>query len=219
MFAKSKPLRGLLICFGVSTILMLLQWRIEGIRWQMIPAYVMTVVPLAAATGRLICKQKSNEGVIKKASPVRFIAVTVLAIIYPLVAVVLPLLFPVFTFEELTGPYQIGTITYDWVDEQREETFTAAPKDKRRLVVQVWYPADSKAKGKSVPYLSDGDVYAEGLSKAQNMPKSLFTTFNHVKTHAMENVEISNRKRHIPYSCSPMDLRCIRTKTLFRSNN
>ncbi|MEK5485141.1 alpha/beta hydrolase family protein [Lysinibacillus sp. FSL M8-0355] len=164
----------------------------------MIPAYVMTVVPLAAATGRLICKQKSNEGVIKKASPVRFIAVTVLAIIYPLVAVVLPLLFPVFTFEELTGPYQIGTITYDWVDEQREETFTAAPKDKRRLVVQVWYPADSKAKGKSVPYLSDGDVYAEGLSKAQNMPKSLFTTFNHVKTHAMENVEISNRETAYP---------------------
>ncbi|MFI2128689.1 alpha/beta hydrolase family protein [Lysinibacillus fusiformis] len=198
IFAKSKPLRGLLICFGVSTLLMLLQWCIEGIRWQMIPAYVMTVVPLAAAMGRIIFKQKSSEAVTKKASRVKYIAVTVLAIIYSLLAVVLPLLFPVFTFEEPRGPYQIGTITYDWVDEQREETFTPAPKDKRRLVVQVWYPADSKAKGKSVPYLSDGDAYAKGLSKALNMPKLLFTTFDHVKTHAMENVEISNRETAYP---------------------
>ncbi|MGM7637207.1 alpha/beta hydrolase family protein [Bacillus sp. Hm123] len=199
IFSKRKLLRGLLIGFSVSAIIMLLHGIIEGIRWQMIPAYAMTVVPLAVVVGRLMSNPaKSDERVGKKASRVKLITVTVLAIIYSFVTVALPLILPVFTFEKPTGPYKIGTVTYEWIDEQREETFTPESGDKRKVVVQIWYPADSKAKGKLVPYLSDGDVYAEGLSKALNMPELLFTTFGHVKTHAIENVEISNLESVYP---------------------
>jgi hypothetical protein len=57
------------------------------------------------------------------------------------VAVALPLLAPVFRFPQPTGPYQIGTVTYQWVDAARPELFTADPHDRRELMVQLWYPA------------------------------------------------------------------------------
>ncbi|WP_405153453.1 hypothetical protein [Paenibacillus sp. FSL K6-0108] len=43
LFAKNKTQRNLLIGFGLSTILMLMHGIIEGMRWPMIPAYVMNL--------------------------------------------------------------------------------------------------------------------------------------------------------------------------------
>ncbi|WP_019419848.1 alpha/beta hydrolase family protein [Paenibacillus sp. OSY-SE] len=196
IFARNKSQRGLLIGFGISAIIMLMHGVIEGMRWQMIPAYAMTVVPLAIAAGRLM--SKPEERIAKKASRAKLVTVTALAVIYSFVAVALPLILPVFTFEKPTGPYKIGTVTFDWKDEQREETLTPEPGDKRELMVQIWYPADSKAKGKPVPYLSDSYIFAKGYSTILGMPKFLFTTFGYVKTHAIENAEISNQEPAYP---------------------
>ena len=38
------------------------------------------------------------------------------------------------------GEYSIGTRIFTWVDESRYENFTPIDYDKRRIVVQVWYP-------------------------------------------------------------------------------
>ncbi|MFD0713050.1 alpha/beta hydrolase family protein [Paenibacillus sp. GCM10027626] len=199
IFAKNKPQRSLLTSMGISAIIMLLHALIEGMRWQMIPAYAMTAVPLVIFAVRLVSKpEKSEERTAKKSSRAKLIAVTALAVIYSTVAVALPLILPIFTFEKPTGPYKIGTVTYDWKDERREETLTPKPGDKRELMVQIWYPADAKAKGKPVSYLSNPDVFAEGYSKVLNLPKLLFTTFGYVKTHAIENAEISNQEPSYP---------------------
>ncbi|WBX81557.1 acetylhydrolase [Virgibacillus salarius] len=199
LVAKKKPVPWLLIGFGVSAILILIHGVIEGWRWQMIPAYVMTVVPLMAVAGRLLFKsEQSAERVVTKASRVKRIALITLAVIYSSVAVALPLILPVFTFEEPTGPYKIGTVTYDWKDQARDETFTPDPGDKRELMVQIWYPADAQAEGETELYFSNPDVFVEGYSKLLNMPKLLFTTFAYVKTHAIENAAISNREPSYP---------------------
>ena len=43
-----------------------------------------------------------------------------------------------------TGEYLIGTQVFNWTDVNREEWFTDTDKyDKRKLVVQIWYPTDS----------------------------------------------------------------------------
>ena len=45
---------------------------------------------------------------------------------------------------ELTGPYEVGTVSHHLTDESRDETFTPdEPNDKRELMVQFWYPADA----------------------------------------------------------------------------
>ena len=57
------------------------------------------------------------------------------------IAVALPMMVPVFGFPHPTGPYEIGTLTYHWVDASRSEVFAADPKERRQLMVQIWYPA------------------------------------------------------------------------------
>src|SRR5215212_1514839 len=58
------------------------------------------------------------------------------------ISLVLPIMLPVFRFPHPSGPYEIGTLTYHWVDTDRPEVFTADPDDHRELMVQIWYPAE-----------------------------------------------------------------------------
>lgn len=199
VFARKKTQRNLLFGFGVSAIIVLVHGVVEGMRWPMIPAYVLTGIPLLLFVIRLKPKhgQAENQSVHKR-SKVKLILVTALTVIYSAVAVVLPLLLPVFSFNKPAGPYKIGTVTYDWTDDQRDEVLTPDTSDKRELMVQVWYPADAKAKGKTEFYHSETDIFAEGYSKVFKMPKLLFTAFGKVRTHAIENAEISNAEPSYP---------------------
>src|SRR5260221_2902084 len=61
-------------------------------------------------------------------------------------------------FPAPTGPYKIGTVIRQWVDKSRDEDFTEAPDDKRQLLVQFWYPADSKAGGTLARHISASDT-------------------------------------------------------------
>jgi dienelactone hydrolase len=57
-----------------------------------------------------------------------------------------------------TGPYQVGTTTYHWVDESRPEIFTKDPDDRRELLVRVWYPAEVDVNATPEPYGPHPDV-------------------------------------------------------------
>ena len=39
------------------------------------------------------------------------------------------------------GPYAVGTQIETWLDASRAEAFTDDPTDRRRIVVQYWYPS------------------------------------------------------------------------------
>lgn len=41
-----------------------------------------------------------------------------------------------------TGPYKIGTMTYEWTDDSRDLKLTNHSEDKRTLVAQLWYPSE-----------------------------------------------------------------------------
>ena len=51
-----------------------------------------------------------------------------------------------------TGPHPVGRTSYDWTDQDRAEIYSADPTDRRRLVVWIWYPADSGS-GERAPYV------------------------------------------------------------------
>jgi dienelactone hydrolase len=63
-------------------------------------------------------------------------------------------------FPALTGPYPVGKIEYHLVDESRPEIFSAAPDDKRELMVTVYYPASPSADANPAPYTT-GPIRAE----------------------------------------------------------
>jgi predicted dienelactone hydrolase len=55
-----------------------------------------------------------------------------------------------------TGPFSIGTKSYNWVDRSRHERASKNPEDSRQLIVQVWYPTEDRSGPASlyVPMLS-----------------------------------------------------------------
>ena len=52
-----------------------------------------------------------------------------------------------------TGPHAIGRVSYEWVDQDRAEIYSADAEDRRELVVWVWYPAAAEAGARRAEYL------------------------------------------------------------------
>jgi hypothetical protein len=51
-----------------------------------------------------------------------------------------------------SGPYPVGTVTYEWTDLSRELSYTSHQGDKRTIVAQLWYPAAVDSTSVRAPY-------------------------------------------------------------------
>ena len=61
------------------------------------------------------------------------------------------------------GPYAVGTTEFDWTDSSRAEPYTIDPADRRRVVVQLWYPAAGGSAGDTARYLRRPKEFASRL--------------------------------------------------------
>src|SRR5215475_6867741 len=64
-------------------------------------------------------------------------------------------------FAPLKGSFAVGTQEYLWIDQNRAETFTKDPADRRHLLVRVWYPAERTPAAESALYVSDVNEFPE----------------------------------------------------------
>lgn len=67
-------------------------------------------------------------------------------------------------FPAPSGPYAVGRVDYEWVDETRPEAFTDDPADVRDLMITVYYPAEVPADAVPAPYISNELGSGFGLS-------------------------------------------------------
>ena len=54
-----------------------------------------------------------------------------------------------------SGEHTVGTSLFTWTDERREELWTSDPEDRRRLVIQLWFPASPTANATRAPYVPE----------------------------------------------------------------
>lgn len=101
------------------------------------------------------------------------------------IAVVLPVLVPVFRFAHPNGPYGIGTLTYHWVDASRSDVFAADPKERRQLMAQIWYPAKADPAAPRAAYMAQADAVMAAFARIHGKPAFLFGHFKYVTTNAM----------------------------------
>ncbi|HEF1904893.1 TPA: carboxylic ester hydrolase [Bacillus cereus] len=174
----------------IAVVMVTVQLLAEGFRWQMIPAYVSPVILILCY---LLTGQKKGF----RSSGI-FIVKTSLLCIYLFVAVALPLLLPVFSFEEPTGPHRIGTKLYHWVDHQRNEPYSKNPNNRRELMVQIWYPAAEKSKGDPEPYIRNINELSKGLEKTLSIPAFAFSHMELVKSHSFMDLQLSDSENHYP---------------------
>ncbi len=184
-FVKRPVLRRLqvnhiLIFLGV---LLSLHLVIEGWRWQMIPAYILSLL-VAWRIKALDASEPVRLNFLRGAG---FFGVIALA----LVAWVLPMALPVFNLPQPTGTYNVGTEMVR-VETQMDEIFTEDPTDKRDLMMKIWYPSEADVSS------LDGEKYAADASRAgfatkYGLPSSALNYLDRVKTYAYPGIPPSDK--------------------------
>jgi predicted dienelactone hydrolase len=156
---------------------------IEGWRIQMLPTYALAAGLLAVARARA---SYGNPGV--RPSPFKRLLIALPVLALEGVALMLPTLFPVYTYDMPSGPYAIGTSVYELMDKARE----------RDLVVQVWYPAAPGTNGSPVGITPRPDLLADAYASFTGLPAPLFDNLRLIRTHAIPNIPVASDQSSFP---------------------
>jgi hypothetical protein len=109
----------------------------------MIPAYVLAALFLLVWVVQGFAKPSA---IVKRLLGSRLVKgyAIILCLLSLLLAVALPIVLPIFHFPRPSGPYQIGTLTYHWVQASRYEIFsnvTSGALGRRASVLAALHPA------------------------------------------------------------------------------
>jgi predicted dienelactone hydrolase len=149
---------------ALSLLILVVHVILEGQRWQMWPAYIVTIwLVLASSWQRL---------------PVPNFWAAMFGCGLVLCAGAAATVLPVFAFPVPTGPFPVGTVTLHLVDERREETQSSRPGEPRELMVQLWYPAQYPGPARPFRVASETSFRQTRLAL--------------VKTHASSGVPLAN---------------------------
>lgn len=108
-----------------------------------------------------------------------------------------------FQYPEPTGPFQVGTTSFHWVDESREETLTEDNMtDKRELVADVWYPASVQEDLQPAPYWENAAIEMPALRSAlSSVPPRIMlrgTEFEGIDSYSYANVPVAGETERYP---------------------
>ncbi len=155
-------------------------WVVEGLRWQMVPAYGLTLLLFVSSLAKCVDVARDSTG--RRWRRRITIASCLIALS---ISATLSMIAPVFRFPPPTGPYAVGTLTYHWIDAARSEAFAADTSSRRDLMVQIWYPARAKSSGPRAAYLPDAAAVTAAFARIQRKPVFIFGHLQYVTTHAM----------------------------------
>lgn len=191
--------RWLMISAPLPTLMGGIHLIVEGWRIQMVPLYIFAVMVLVSRSPALL----GREGTAWRGSSVLVNSVTVLFLV--LCGVLAGWLLPVVTLPNPTGPYQVGIVNRELVDEERG----------RRLMVSVWYPA---AKGDTpAPLTHYPDEVATGLGNLAGLPGWPFQHLRYFMLAANEGAPILTEGAPFPilvFSHGMVGLRLQNSSTL-----
>jgi predicted dienelactone hydrolase len=193
---RPKRPRWLAYLPGLAVLFALIHLALEGYRWQMVPAYGLTVL-LFLGTGRGIF-----SGIrVRRDPPSRQRRVpktigTVLGLLVLIVAAALPALVPVFRLPKPTGPYAVGTQYFLWTDGARLDESTTDLGDLREVSVQIWYPAELSGGDKPIRYMRQDAGRA--FAHFQDLPGFLLDHLALVRTHAYLGADVAQTGAPFP---------------------
>ncbi len=178
----SKRPRWLYLLPAVAALFVGIHLLVEGYRWQMVPAYVISAVMVVGMVRGILQKADPQREAPTRRRRIAAIIGVVLGCLVLALAAVLTSILPVFRLPEPSGPHAVGTQYYYWTDEDRPDDSTADPGDFREVSVQVWYPAEPSGDEETIRYMSQ--EAARALTRYQGLPEFLLDHFALVRTHA-----------------------------------
>ncbi|MCL4561787.1 MAG: family membership [Chloroflexi bacterium] len=94
-----------------------------------------------------------------------------------------------------TGPYAVGRMEYDWVDQSRMDPLAGQPNTPRELAVWVWYPAEAGG-ATYAPYMPP--AWAQARAKDQGLGYLIETDLNRIQTHSYEGISLAAAPSALP---------------------
>ncbi len=190
------PIKGLnkkilLLSIGLTLLSLTGHLLIEKTRWQMVPVIVFSALLAGYVIIAFFIKKDSGA-----TTPRRYIWTA--AFIILVLCILPPILFPVPSLPEPTGPYPVGVTSFEWEDENPTETLAPAREGNRKIMVQVWYPAEIDADAVLAPYMEQLDVTGPVLTSQFGLPDFLFDHIVLAKTNSYLNVPLSTNQKQYP---------------------
>ncbi len=186
----------------LGVIFIALHLLVEGYRWQMVPAYVLTAVFLLSSI-RTFWQERPSRSPQKPPPASRWRTVfritgAVLAMLVFAVVALIPAAMPVFELPQPSGAFPVGTTRLSLLDSSRPETFTADPSDRRELLVQAWYPAKPSTESAPEPFWGHPSQIAPRLTRSLGLPGFLFDHFALVETHSYTDAALADARSTYP---------------------
>ena len=190
---RFRAVRWMRLSATVALVIAVTQVLAEGPRWQMVPAYSLTALFLLVSMPKNVATAGGPAGRMRLSQ-----LAVVLGIPWLAVSVALPMIVPVFRFPTPSGPHAIGTLTYHWVDAARSEVFATDPKERRQLMVQIWYPARADPAAPRAAYMEDADAVTAAFARIHDKPAFLFGHFKYVTTNAISSAPAAGDRPAYP---------------------
>ena len=160
---------------GAPLLIILAQAKLDGTRWQVVPAYLCTVTCTGLnALGRV-------KGVRLPKTVCRLVALAGAA--GAAVSTIAGVFAPVFPMPKPTGPYRVGKTTRLWIDRNRRSWLLKTKRklgaqalpEHRMMMVNIWYPArredDGSEKDSQPPWPADEEAEARFAERAAGFSK------------------------------------------------
>ena len=90
------------------------------------------------------------------------------------------ILIPLRDLPKPNGAYIVGTEVFYWEDFSRDEWFTKDKIDSRKIVVQIWYPAEAVSDS-LYPYMDNASLRLEALSEQIGVPSFILKGTKKIK--------------------------------------
>ena len=154
------------------------QLLIEGFRWQMIPLYVVAV---GLGLGDLLSIERALPWWRRVSRPaLGLIGVGMMAL--------LPTVLPVPELPIPSGPLAVGTMKVELAFPDRLEQYGSSPDTTpRRIIAQVWYPAEAIPGADPGPWTGDLDLIGPAMSRRLGLPRFFLSHTGYTRSHSFEN--------------------------------
>jgi hypothetical protein len=180
---------------ALPLFLLLLQVFVEGPRWQMVPAYVLSVVVCLVGLPTMIRRQPS-KGEQARIHRVLAIIGSIFGLAVVWITLELCVQVPVFRMPVPSGPYSVGTRTFVLVDESRIDDQSPLDNGYRSMSIQAWYPAKLTGNEERTTYIRS-DIRNE-MAALEGPPAYYIGHMDQIQTYAHWNAPIAHAAKRFP---------------------
>lgn len=214
MFRKNLLVQ--VIAFGVTLLMNGVQVYVEGYRWQLIPIYGMTLLVGMFTLSSYFKQKKTSTKLRSRKAILKYSFGSLFFILYISISGALPSVLPVFSFQTPTGSYEVGTASFMLEDQNRVDTDRSNATDAavstdsndltnltdstnyRKLMIQVWYPAEIDSNAQRAPYVEHISPLLEGVGDAISIPPFLLSHLQYVQSNAYKDAMVVKAQAKYP---------------------